>query len=229
RRRRRRVGSAAIGPGLRKAGEVERRLEAVGNAPLVVRGQRLVRADAGRQVVQSRRVEPQDLALHLLVQRRVAVLARHVLRDLEAPEGLDLPLRRAVPQGVGAEYHALRPHVLEELPQHVRAHAREGDHAGGEAGADLGVHVLERRRKLRNGVPDLRLLTEFAQLSAPLKNVYAEIGTSFASCVVTFPSVCAHMLGQLLKYMGPERVVFGSDSLWYGAPQWQIEAFWRFQ
>jgi hypothetical protein len=37
------------------------------------------------------------------------------------------------------------------------------------------------------------------------------------------------MLGQLLKYMGPERIVFGSDSLWYGAPQWQIEAFWRFQ
>jgi len=86
-----------------------------------------------------------------------------------------------------------------------------------------------RTGKLRNGVPDLRWLTEFAQISAPLKNVYAEIGTTFASCVITFPTVCAHMLGQLLKYMGPERVVFGSDSLWYGAPQWQIEAFWRFQ
>ena len=86
-----------------------------------------------------------------------------------------------------------------------------------------------RSGKLRNGVPDLRWLTEFAQTAAPLKNVYAEIGTTFASCVVTFPSVCAHLLGQLLKYMGPERVVFGSDSLWYGAPQWQIEAFWRFQ
>jgi len=23
--------------------------------------------------------------------------------------------------------------------------------------------------------------------------------------------------------------MFGSDSLWYGSPQWQIEAFWRFQ
>jgi hypothetical protein len=23
--------------------------------------------------------------------------------------------------------------------------------------------------------------------------------------------------------------VFGSDSLWYGAPQWQVEALWRFQ
>jgi predicted TIM-barrel fold metal-dependent hydrolase len=86
-----------------------------------------------------------------------------------------------------------------------------------------------RSEKLRNGVPDLRWLTEFAQLCQPLKNVYAEIGTTFASCVITFPTVCAHMLGQLLKYMGPERIVFGSDSLWYGAPQWQIEAFWRFQ
>jgi hypothetical protein len=37
------------------------------------------------------------------------------------------------------------------------------------------------------------------------------------------------MLGQLLKYWGPDRIVFGSDSLWYGAPQWQIEALWRFQ
>ena len=86
-----------------------------------------------------------------------------------------------------------------------------------------------RAGKLRNGVPDLRWLTEFAQISAPLKNVYAEIGTTFASCVVTFPSVCAHMLGQLMKYLGPSRIVFGSDALWYGAPQWQIEAFWRFQ
>jgi hypothetical protein len=86
-----------------------------------------------------------------------------------------------------------------------------------------------RAGKLRNGVPDLRWLTEFAQISAPLRNVYAEIGTSFASCVVTFPTVCAHMLGQLMKYMGPERIMFGSDSLWYGAPQWQIEALWRFR
>jgi len=47
--------------------------------------------------------------------------------------------------------------------------------------------------------------------------------------VITFPSVCAHILGQLLQNMGSHRVVFGSDSLWYGSPQWQYEAFWRFQ
>jgi hypothetical protein len=27
----------------------------------------------------------------------------------------------------------------------------------------------------------------------------------------------------------PNRVIFGSDSVWYGSPQWQIEALWRFE
>jgi hypothetical protein len=36
-------------------------------------------------------------------------------------------------------------------------------------------------------------------------------------------------MGQLMKYLGADRIIFGSDSVWYGAPQWQIEALWRFQ
>src|SRR4030095_16895621 len=36
-------------------------------------------------------------------------------------------------------------------------------------------------------------------------------------------------MGQLMKFMGPDRIVFGSDSVWYGSPQWQIDAMWRFQ
>jgi uncharacterized protein len=86
-----------------------------------------------------------------------------------------------------------------------------------------------RSGRLRDGVPDINWTTAFAQLAAPFRNVYAEIGTTFASTVITFPTVCAHILGQLLKYVGPDRVVFGSDSIWYGSPQWQIEALWRFQ
>jgi hypothetical protein len=78
-------------------------------------------------------------------------------------------------------------------------------------------------------VPDILWTTQFAVDSAPYRNVYAELGTTFASCVITFPTVCAHILGQLLKFMGDDRIVFGSDSVWYGSPQWQIEAFWRFQ
>jgi uncharacterized protein len=96
-----------------------------------------------------------------------------------------------------------------------------------------------------HSVPNIRWSTEFAQIAAGkyvagaeptsmspssfrrLPNLYAELGTTMASMIVTFPTVWAHLIGQLLYYMGPNNIVFGSDSLWYGGPQWQIEALWR--
>jgi predicted TIM-barrel fold metal-dependent hydrolase len=86
-----------------------------------------------------------------------------------------------------------------------------------------------RSGRLRNGVPDISWTTEYAELVAPYPNCYAEIGTTWASSIVTFPTVAAHIMGQLMKYLGPDRIVFGSDAVWYGSPQWQIDAFWRFQ
>jgi len=86
-----------------------------------------------------------------------------------------------------------------------------------------------RNKKLRNGEPDITWLTEFAQTCGRLRNVYAEIGSTFGGIVVTFPTVCAHLLGQLLKHFGEDKIVFGSDCVYYGSPQWQIEALWRFQ
>jgi len=83
--------------------------------------------------------------------------------------------------------------------------------------------------RLREGVPDIAWTTEFAQIASEHSNVYAELGTTWASMIVTFPTVAAHVLGQLLKYMGSDHIVYGSDTPWYGAPQWQIDAFWRFQ
>jgi predicted TIM-barrel fold metal-dependent hydrolase len=83
--------------------------------------------------------------------------------------------------------------------------------------------------RLREGVPDIKDTTEFAQLCSPYPNVYAEIGNIFASSVVTFPTVCAHLMGILFKYFGADRILWGTDSTFYGSPQWQIEAFWRLQ
>jgi uncharacterized protein len=78
-------------------------------------------------------------------------------------------------------------------------------------------------------VPDILWTTRFLIDSSPYPNVYSELGTTFASSVITFPTVCAHILGQGLRFFGENRIVFGSDSVWYGSPQWQIEALWRFQ
>jgi hypothetical protein len=37
-----------------------------------------------------------------------------------------------------------------------------------------------------------------------------------ASMLVTFPTVWAHLIGQLLYYMRDDHIVFGSESLWHG-------------
>ena len=62
-----------------------------------------------------------------------------------------------------------------------------------------------------------------------VNNVYGEIGSSFAMTTVTYPRMCAYMLGRLIKGLGADHVVWGTDSIWYGSPQWQIEAFRRIE
>ena len=62
-----------------------------------------------------------------------------------------------------------------------------------------------------------------------LKNIYMEIGSTFAQLATTHPLACAHFFGQILAAFDADHVLWGTDSIWYGTPQWQIEAFRRFQ
>ena len=74
--------------------------------------------------------------------------------------------------------------------------------------------------------------TEFceAKITHPqLTNIYMELGSTFGQLVITEPLICAHLLGQILSAFGNDHVLWGTDSIWYGTPQWQIEAFRRFQ
>ena len=60
-------------------------------------------------------------------------------------------------------------------------------------------------------------------------NMYCEVGSTFAATVTSRPMECAHVLGTLLRDMGADHVLWGTDSILWGTPQWQIEAFRRFQ
>ena len=60
-------------------------------------------------------------------------------------------------------------------------------------------------------------------------NLYCEIGSTFAATVSSRPLDCAHVLGTLLRDVGSDYVMWGTDSLLWGNPQWQIDAFRRFQ
>ena len=60
-------------------------------------------------------------------------------------------------------------------------------------------------------------------------NLYCEIGSTFAATVTARPLECAHVLGTLLRDLGADYVMWGTDSLLWGNPQWQIDAFRKFQ
>lgn len=59
-------------------------------------------------------------------------------------------------------------------------------------------------------------------------NVYAELGSTWRE-LMKKPDEAAHVLGKLLKHFGEDRVVWGTDAIWYGSPQDQIQAFRAFE
>jgi predicted TIM-barrel fold metal-dependent hydrolase len=59
-------------------------------------------------------------------------------------------------------------------------------------------------------------------------NVYAELGSTWRY-LMRDPESAAHALGKLFKYIGQDNVLWGTDSIWYGSPQDQIQAFRTFQ
>lgn len=62
---------------------------------------------------------------------------------------------------------------------------------------------------------------------APGSNVYAELGTTWRT-LMRDTDEAAHCLGKLLKHLGPDNVLYGSDCVWYGSPQDQIQALRAF-
>lgn len=59
-------------------------------------------------------------------------------------------------------------------------------------------------------------------------NVYAELGTTWHR-IKSDPTAAAHVIGKLLKYLGEDRILWGTDCVFNGAPQEQIVAFRAFQ
>ena len=62
-----------------------------------------------------------------------------------------------------------------------------------------------------------------------MNNVYCEIGTSFGTLAILHPVMCMHLIGKNIKHYGADHVIWGTDCLWWGSPQWVIDAFKRFQ
>jgi predicted TIM-barrel fold metal-dependent hydrolase len=74
-------------------------------------------------------------------------------------------------------------------------------------------------------------VTDLAEIPAKfgVKNVWADVGTSFGSAAISHPRLAAGIMATLVKGLGANRVLWGTDAVWYGSPQWQIEALRRLE
>ena len=97
-------------------------------------------------------------------------------------------------------------------------------HSGFEGGVREGPYDPANPR----GVDRLIKSHQDAGLRRNQGNLYAELGSTWRY-FMSRPDEAAHVIGKLLKYFGEERIMWGTDSLWYGSPQDQIQAFRSFE
>ena len=74
-----------------------------------------------------------------------------------------------------------------------------------------------------------KVLMDIKRRNPQINNVYPEVGSFFNTLAIQDPVMCMHGMGLNIKTYGADHVVWGTDCLWWGSPQWGIEAFKRFQ
>ena len=127
---------------------------------------------------------------------RIAVHKGLVTRRYNSPEDVG-PAARAHPDVQFLVYHAGYTIGEQEGPYN-------------DATASVGINSL---------------LTSLKQAGiGPNENVYVDLGTTWWH-LMSDPTQAAHAWGKLLRDVGEDNVVWGTDSIWYGTPQDQIQAF----
>jgi uncharacterized protein len=96
-------------------------------------------------------------------------------------------------------------------------------HAGGGIAAD-GWNEFQETGRI-SWTSDLAEIPEKFGVS----NVYGDVGQLFAQSVVAEPRLGAALMGILIKGLGADHICWGTDAIWTGSPQWQIEALRRLE
>jgi predicted TIM-barrel fold metal-dependent hydrolase len=94
----------------------------------------------------------------------------------------------------------------------------------GGGGAGMGVEQFARTGRVD-------WTTDLSEIPAKygVTNVYGDLGQIFAQTTVIEPGLCAALMATLIRGLGADHVVWGTDAIWTGSPQWQIEALRRLE
>jgi uncharacterized protein len=95
------------------------------------------------------------------------------------------------------------------------------------AGSGTGEKVIDKNADDPQEIPWISDVFRILQKNPAIKNIYFELGSTFNALSSSSPEKCCHMLGQMLQTAGPDRILWGTDSIWNGSPQSQIERLRR--
>lgn len=76
-------------------------------------------------------------------------------------------------------------------------------------------------------IPWISDILRILKRNPQIKNTYFELGSTFGQTSLYAPETCMHMLGQMIQVAGADHILWGTDSIWGGSPQSQIERLRR--
>ncbi|HLJ09822.1 MAG TPA: amidohydrolase family protein [Planctomycetaceae bacterium] len=90
-----------------------------------------------------------------------------------------------------------------------------------------GERVADPKKNDPQEIPWISDILRILKRNPQIKNIYFELGSTFAMTSSAAPDMCLHMLGQMIQTAGADHIVWGTDSIWNGSPQSQIERMRR--
>jgi predicted TIM-barrel fold metal-dependent hydrolase len=104
-------------------------------------------------------------------------------------------------------------------------------HSGYRGTGALAVGTGERVRDPKNNdpqeIPWISDIFRILRRNPKIRNIYFELGSTFQQLSASNPTRCLHMLGQMIQAAGADHVLWGTDCIWGGSPQSQIERLRR--
>ena len=103
---------------------------------------------------------------------------------------------------------------------------KEGPYPGDDQVNSSDRSVNAFIKSLRENQWDASQFVEKGKTFGNVPNVWAELGSVWREHI-SDPNAAVHLLGKLITHVGPKRIAWGTDSLWYGSPQREIVALRR--
>jgi predicted TIM-barrel fold metal-dependent hydrolase len=92
-----------------------------------------------------------------------------------------------------------------------------------------GIKVVDPKSDDPQEIPWISDILRILKRNPGIKNIYFELGSTFGILSSAAPKLCMHMLGQMVQVAGSDHILWGTDSIWNGSPQSQIERLRRFK